>query len=285
MSKTGWLKINFHMHTTVSDGHCTPEDAIGFYRDKGYDIVALTDHWKWNKSGEIDGMRVISGAEFNTNHSDAIRGVYHILGIGCERDPQLDPSMPPQQIIDGIRAAGGLAVLAHPAWSINTTENVAPLHGLEATEIFNSVSQVHESGRAYSGEFVDASACKGVYYPLLATDDTHYYDGDQTCGWIMLEGDLSMTDAQILDAVRAGRFYATQGPELYAKREDGKIVVDCSPVDRIMFHSNLVWAAGHGITGKGMTHAEMPIHDGERYVRVEIIDSEGKHAWSNIFVI
>lgn len=37
-------KANLHCHTTVSDGHLTPEEAREAYRRAGYDILAITDH-------------------------------------------------------------------------------------------------------------------------------------------------------------------------------------------------------------------------------------------------
>ena len=37
------MKINFHTHTTVSDGKKTPEEAATLYKAAGYDAIALTD--------------------------------------------------------------------------------------------------------------------------------------------------------------------------------------------------------------------------------------------------
>ena len=48
-----------------------------------------------------------------------------------------------------------MAVLAHPAWSLNTVQQAEALQGVGATEIYNTVSDVHESSRPYSGDFVD----------------------------------------------------------------------------------------------------------------------------------
>lgn len=57
------MKINLHLHTTESDGRKTPEEAAAIYREAGYDILAITDHWKYRKSGEIGGLRILGGAE------------------------------------------------------------------------------------------------------------------------------------------------------------------------------------------------------------------------------
>ena len=37
-------KANLHTHTNISDGDWTPEEVKAIYQNKGYQIVAFTDH-------------------------------------------------------------------------------------------------------------------------------------------------------------------------------------------------------------------------------------------------
>ena len=39
-----FFKANFHCHTTNSDGRLSPDECVKFYKDSGYDILAITDH-------------------------------------------------------------------------------------------------------------------------------------------------------------------------------------------------------------------------------------------------
>lgn len=39
-----WYRGNLHMHSMWSDGNVLPEDAVGWYRDHGYQFVCLSDH-------------------------------------------------------------------------------------------------------------------------------------------------------------------------------------------------------------------------------------------------
>ena len=39
-----WHRGNLHMHSTWSDGNVMPEDAVGWYRDHGYQFVCPSDH-------------------------------------------------------------------------------------------------------------------------------------------------------------------------------------------------------------------------------------------------
>ena len=39
-----FYKANLHCHSTLSDGRLTPEQLKKAYMDKGYSIIAYTDH-------------------------------------------------------------------------------------------------------------------------------------------------------------------------------------------------------------------------------------------------
>lgn len=279
-------KIGLHIHTTLSDGHVTPEEAAKIYKEAGFDAIALTDHWKYHGEDEISGLKIFSGCEYNVGRSDTSVDVMHIVGVGMESDPELvRDTVSRQEIIDHILAEGGLAILAHPAWSLNTPEEAMELTGFDAVEIYNTVSNVNQSSRPYSGYFVDLLANKGVVYPLIATDDTHYYQGeDETKSYIMVMAN-SLEKDDIIKAIRDGAFYATQGPELHIRREGNKVIADCSSCTMINFLSNSAWAPDRITRGSGLTHAEYEIKSWDKWVRVEVQDEEGQYAWSNIIVV
>ena len=207
----------------------------------------------------------------------------HIVGIGMRNALSITPRNSRQEIINAIREAGGIAILAHPMWSLNTPEQALALEGFSATEIYNTVSGLHQSFRPYSGYFVDALANKGRAYPLVAADDSHYYDGDECRSYIMAAAESDSTE-DILKAIENGDFYATQGPELLVKKEGNKIVVDCSPVEEIFFMSNSAWEPDRAVRGENLTHAEYTPSCHEKWVRVEIRRGND-FAWSNVFFI
>lgn len=280
------LKVNLHMHTTRSDGQKSLEEAAEIYKNAGYDLIAITDHWNFRPSDELCGLRTISGAEYNIGGGDGCGGVYHIVGIGCDCKPNLNETASAQEIIDEIHKCNGFAILAHPAWSLNTIAQTEFLHGIDATEIYNAVSEAGESSRAYSGDFVDTSACSGRYYPLIADDDTHFYDGsDETKAWIMLEGTLDSSDSELLESLRQGKYYATQGPEIHISRNGDTVTVHCSPAVRISFFSNAVWAPKHCHRGQSLTTASCSIQPWEKFIRAEVTDAQGRTAWSQILIL
>ena len=276
-----WYKGNLHLHTTISDGVRTPEEAFALYKANKYDFVARTDHWHASESGSFDGMLLLPGCEYDVGKVSE-DGMYHILGIGCPQIAEKTNRPSAQEIIDRIHAAGGVAVLAHPAWSLNTPEQILRLRDVDLTEIFNSVSDLPRNCRPYSGLILDMAAVAGRLLPLAATDDVHFYIPGDTCrSFIMLQAD-ALTEEAVLEALRAGRYYATQGPVLDARREGNEIVVDCSPAESVVFFTDKVWERRRAIVGENITHAAFELKD-QAFVRVEIRDKEGRFAWSQYF--
>ena len=274
-------KVGLHIHTNLSDGRLTPEEVVKVYRAEGYDAIAMTDHWRYHSGGEIDGVSIISGIEYDVGGRHTERGVYHILGLFAGREPSVTREDTPQQIIDKIHNAGGMAVLAHPAWSLNTPEMIMALRDIDATEVYNAVSAVGQSFRADSSLIVDMIAARGRDYPLLAADDAHYYDGVDNClAYIMAEAETN-DPAEIRRAIIEKRFYATQGPEIHLEREGDKFVVRCSPVSHVYFASNTAWCVRTS-HGEGITYADYTPVPSDLYVRAFVVDEKGKSAWTNV---
>ncbi len=282
-----YYKGNLHTHTTRSDGHKTPEEAIALYRAAGYDFIALTDHYVFNRGGMTDdGMLVISGIEYDTG-SDSREGIYHVVGLGMENEPGLCgiEKQPPEVIGRRIKDRGGFAMLAHPAWSLNKPGEIERISdeigGFDAVEIYNTVSGLPYSTRPHSGEIVEQLAQDGYVYPLTAVDDTHYYTGDECKSYIMVRAE-SLTEKAILNAIKNGDFYATQGPEFSYEISNGVLTVRTTPISAVFFNSNAVWTPDRITHGENITEASYTIKPNERWVRFELIDSLGRRGWSNI---
>ena len=61
------LRGNLHCHTTRSDGGITPEQAIRYFYEHGYDFLTLTDHCIYNYTDFVPELpiTVIPGMEFD----------------------------------------------------------------------------------------------------------------------------------------------------------------------------------------------------------------------------
>lgn len=283
------FKGNLHLHTTKSDGRKSPAEAAVLYEEKGYDFLALTDHNRLTVLPEYRGrMLLLPGIEMDEAPND--REVIHLLAIGVDAGFMglLKPGIKSQDAVDLVNRAGGACFLAHPHWSLNRVETVAALSGLSGVEIFNSVSRPPYNGdRADATFLLDQLAVDGYLYPTTAADDTHFYGDEVAKSYILLQADALDVPA-VTSALRAGRFYATQGPRFTSVAYgEGVVTVECSAVSTVLFHSNLVWSDFRVVSGDGVTHASYRVEKarGERFIRVILIDAEGRRAWLNPFAV
>lgn len=78
-----YKKGDFHIHSTASDGNCTPSEVVILAQKRGVDIIALTDHNttvglnEAVKCGNYIGVKVIPGVELSTRYNNTR---VHILG-------------------------------------------------------------------------------------------------------------------------------------------------------------------------------------------------------------
>lgn len=281
-----FYKGNLHLHTTLSDGRLPPGEAEACYQALGYDFIALTDHWHRGPDAHFCGnMLVLPGMELDFF---LINQVVHILGIGIDKGMALvrRGDLAPQSAVNRILEGGGVAILAHPAWSLNTPETICSLRGIAAAEIYNAVSAPPFSGdRADSSSLLDVAAAGGCLLNTVAADDTHFYQGEEGQAFIRLQAD-SLTQESVMDALRRGAYHASCGPQIHSLSLEGGLVrVTCSPVQHIIFLSNLPWAPKRNFTGEGLSEASYQVKLSgsfpETFLRVIIIDKEGRKAWAN----
>ncbi len=278
-----FFKGNLHCHSTQSDGVLPPEEVKAFYRDLGYDFLAITDHRRLSEPTHMEGcMLMLSGMEMDFMlPAESL----HIIGIGMsEKINRYDLTRGPQYCIDMFRHCGGRAIVAHPAWSLNTTDTLCAIQNATAAEIYNSVSTLPWNGdRADSSVLLDIAASHGAMYNFVASDDSHHYNGEAGRSFTMVQAD-ELTQEGLFEALDAGRFYCSQGPVFeQIEVKDNLLEVYCSPVDSIVFYSNLVWAEGRCQSGHGQTFASYDLSKkrGEAFVRIQLVDAQGLSAWSN----
>lgn len=76
-------KVDLHMHSYHSDGFFSPDEVIMKAKEKGLEIISITDHDSVNslkeaiEAGKKHGVEVIPGVEISTDISDR---EIHILG-------------------------------------------------------------------------------------------------------------------------------------------------------------------------------------------------------------
>ncbi len=297
-----WYKANLHTHSTVSDGPLSPAERVAQYRSAGYSVLALTDH---RRTQDIAGLGdrkflVVSGMEVHPVCHEP-KGWWHIVAVGVPRELAfVDPPADCNDTIARIRAAGGAAILGHPAWCGQTFDNFSHLRGLDAIEVWNSTCDTH--GRPTSENEWSAALDRGWRLPAVAVDDCHHdYVEDVGVGWTWLRMQ-SLTPREVVRAIRTGACYASCGPRVRDWRiADGKLRIRCSPVSAI----HIVGPPCHGLVrrdeeigvGRGdagpaagakrkpLTSLAVPLKKLPNwpwpYVRAVVVDERGRKAWTN----
>ncbi len=128
-------RLNFHCHTVCSDGSLQPEELAEQAIAIGLEHLAVTDHHGIEGSNRV-AVALAAARQAGVAVPTLWRGVeiscllegclVHVLALGfAEEHPSLHPYLQGSSVVgpalragavlSAIRAAGGLALLAHPA--------------------------------------------------------------------------------------------------------------------------------------------------------------------------
>ena len=287
------IKLCMHLHSAFSDGELTPPEIAEKYCAEGYDAIAVTDSWMFGEECELSGLLVLSGVEYDVG-CDRENGIYHVVGIGMTSDPDIPydwknmkktAASKTAQIVEKIRLYNGFSFIAHPVRCSNTARGLLECGSFDGLEIYSAQSALDSRDTSYAGMLACELATFGTLPHLVAADDAQDYADEMFGAYVMVEAS-EMDSANIVRALRAGRFYSTEGPEVHiCCTVGGKVRVMCSPCARIELYTNFDDTEGKIFEGDGLIEAEYAIKDGEKFVRAEVTDSLGQRAWTNFVII
>jgi hypothetical protein len=149
-----------------------------------------------------------------------------------------------------------------------------------AVELYNHTSHVEED-RGDGTVMLDALLSKGRRIWGCATDDAHFKRNDWFGGWVMVKAETLEPEA-LVEALKAGRFYSSQGPEIHALQvSSSEVIVECSPASTIIALGR--GSAGAFSHGTGQRSARLPLDKFRKggWLRVVVVDEAGRRAWSN----
>lgn len=208
--KYGRYKANLHTHTTVSDGTATPGQMIRTYKNKGYSILAITDHdnrtgnkttWPWADYG-VDplnfNMVAVQGNEITRPHH--IGSYFSDYGGGVFSS---------KKAIEGIGQREGVAVFFHPGrhllhrigWYEKFFRKYDHLAGIE---VLNRGNRFPFDRKTWDRLLTRLMPERPVWG--FANDDSHDSRSQVGRDWnVFLLPELS--EAALKDAMINGRFY------------------------------------------------------------------------------
>ena len=278
---------NLHTHSTRSDGLFPPDQVCRAYRRAGYDFLAISDHFMEvygfrltdTRPWHSEGFTTLIAAELHAPHT-ALGERWHIEAVGLPLDfPPLRAGETGPQIARRAHDAGAFIGIVHPSWSGLVRDDAHRLPFAHGVEIYNHSSAV-EVDRGNSWPFLEALLNEGWRLSGYAADDAHELAHDWLGGWVMVQAEAN-APGPLLEALKAGRYYSSQGPLLHdIAFGGGRIAVRCSPAATVAVQGrgSRSWSA----RGEGLESADFDLRPFEgSWLRVTVIDGQGRRAWSN----
>lgn len=245
-------KANLHSHSTISDGKKTPTELKKMYKDRGYSILAITDHEvpKNHSNLNDDEFLTITGYEaYIRPNPNCIYDVYgkeiHISLFA--RDPQNEAMVcfNPKyckyitdeqkqklkkvgsqdtreysveyinKFIKTAKENGYIVTYNHPWWSMEDEADILAYDGYFSMEMSNYSSYLN--GLEYNGGLYDKMLCRGKRVFCHSADDNHNYAPDNSPGCDSFGGfAIIMPKAfsydAVIEAMETGEMYSSMGP-------------------------------------------------------------------------
>lgn len=289
---------NLHTHSTLSDGALGPDRVIEAYQAAGYDFMMLSEHFLERYSWPIADTRksrsnrftTILGAELHAPET-SVGELWHIVAAGLPLDfAPAGMSETGAEVARRAAEAGAFVGIAHPAWSQLTVADGRAIEAAHAVEIYNH-SCAMECDRGEGWYLMDQLLNDGRRLTAFATDDAHFTHGEHDAfgGWVEVKSE-SLEPESLLSALKAGHYYATQGPRICELAISGdELTIACSPVDTVSVMGGTSRTAnqvGRAITGaiidlSGLERSWLPQQSRSPWLRVALIDASGRRAWTN----
>lgn len=278
-----WLRGNLHAHSTASDGARSPERVVEHYAAEGYDFLALSDHDTFVDPAdyrEDTEMVLVPAVEVSD-------GGPHTLHVGANE--AVTPHADRQRVVDAVAATDGFAVPAHPNWQSAFAhwphEDLADVTGYAGIEIYNGLIEQHP-GAAVATDRWDRLLSAGRRVWGFANDDAHRA-WEVARGWNVVQA-AERTPAAILDALAAGRFYASTGVTVRTVEVDGaeiRVETDDAECIRLVSDYGVVHRSVEGSAATFSVPEDL-VHDyperdigAATYVRVECHGRGTERAW------
>jgi predicted metal-dependent phosphoesterase TrpH len=293
-----WYKGNLHTHTLNSDGDSTPLEVAIWYREHGYQFLALSDH---NHLTDPAGLNAVMAAreKFLLLPAEEVTDAFqkksiHINAYNLEREvqPMHGDSVfaTIRNNLDAIRAVKGLPSVNHPNfhWAIST-EDLLKIKDLRVFEVYNGHPTVNNAGGGGSislDEMWDALLAAGQRLYGIAVDDAHHFKkiGQEFAnpgrGWICVRAE-SLSAANLIAAIEAGNFYASSGVQLtnvHVSNEEYSVEIKARETEK--FTTYFIGNGGRVLATSFDTSPKYRFSGGEKYVRARVESSFGSTAWT-----
>ena len=320
-----FYKANLHCHSTISDGRMTPEEIKEVYKEKGYSIVAYTDHELMIPHHELSDENFLAMTGYEVGVDKRInpgepQTTCHICFVALSPDIDKHPFYNKEKNNYAWGNAAKLAPLyakydenepdfiktysaecVSEMMRIGREKNFFVTYNHPTWSIQNAYDYLPYKGmhameifnnsclvngyEDYNPRVYDDFLRSGTRLYCIGADDNH--GTIDACGcYIKIKAD-KLEYNTIGKALLDGNFYASNGPEIYDLFvEDDKVVVTCSPAAKVTMMTGYRKAGIVRPDGDTpLTRAEFTLNPNQVYFRLTVTDKNGNHACTNAYFI
>ena len=202
---------------------------------------------------------------------------------GSQRPREYNPAYI-NEFIKTAKENGYIVGYNHPVWSMESEENLLAYEGYFSIEMIN-YSSYTLNHTEYNGALYDKLLCAGKRVYCNGSDDNHNkhpFDSprnDSFGGSTMILAD-ELKYEKVIEAMETGEMYSTMGPVFREVSFDGETLhVECSEVAALYVHyGSKAPGSVYAERGETITSGDLVLDQNCRYVRVSIVDREGRYA-------
>ncbi len=303
-AKEAYMKHGYSIIAFTDHDVLIPHDELNdesFLALHGYEME-FSDRWSKDESYKTCHICLIQRDPENLKQVCWHREKYAVIGnAGKYKDAvQFDENEPDFErehtaeninaVIKAGREHGFFVTYNHPTWSMEDYTDYMNFHGMHAMEICNYGCYV-DGYEEYNPRVYDDMLRGGERIFCIGADDNHNWCDDDapqfdSFGAFTVIFAKELTYKAVMDALFAGNFYASQGPEIYSlTMDDEKIRIKCSPARRIYLTTNGRRIQFRYAKDAPVTEAEFDIPKDNTYFRITVEDGEGKHANTNAYFL
>lgn len=316
-----YYKANLHCHTNCSDGFLTPEEIKKEYMDKGYSVVAFSDHEHLINHSDLtdDKFLALTASEiaikqFKDKSTLKVLDmkVCHLNFISekpdnvlnvCYNDVYDHFSKPearknikhtgiyereysPKGINEIIKIAsenGFLVQYNHPYWSLENYADYSEYNGLWSVEIYNNCCETNGEN-SYCVAVYDDMLRKGKKIFATMNDDNHNHRTDtfsDSFGGYNVINSENLTYDNIISSLKKGEFYCSTGPVIEELYYDNGKIY--IECDKEYFISMSGNTRRTQYTNE--KKAEFMVDNTDFYIRLTVKDNNGKVAHTNAYFV
>ncbi len=302
LGEKNFYKANLHSRSSLSDGRLSPEKLKELYKENGYSVLAITDN-EPKAYPELcdDNFTVIAGFDFGAKDKKKTNAPTKSCTFTAISLNEMPKSVTPfnaeygsegvNDFISEYKKNGYFVTYDHPIRSLEVSTDYLKYKNLDAIEIMNYSSLV-EGYDEYNSFAYDLFLRYENRTFAVATDGNRNERpldserSDSLGAFTMIDAD-SPKYSDIANALRAGRFYASEGPEIKALWIKGdSLNIRCSPADRIIISAGRrAIRSFYANENEPLTSATFQIFPQDIFVRILVIDNEGKKAYTRAYFI